>query len=199
MYLPPGLNCNHCTYLATGKSLQVYVSSQADNIKMLPVSSENVIGASYASSKISGSLGDNTCGTLQGQASCAGDKDGVGTFARYDTITGIALQVSSTPAATDVALYIADSANNKIRKVELTSGNYVCTTFDPNADGLFSSLGVGFLAGIAVHNPSNKLYAGGFGAVFQYDLTVGVSSKVIFAGRQIVANPLASKKERKGV
>jgi hypothetical protein len=100
------------------------------------------------------------------------------------------LQIS---AGSEVALYIADSINNKIRVVELSSGKYASSVFDSNVDGFFASTGSAFLSGLVVHNPSRKLYAGGIGAVFRYDLSVGASSKVVYAGRQIISDPLACK------
>jgi len=189
-----GLNCNYCQYLATGKSLQVYTSSAAVNIKKLPVAIENVNGASFANAKISGSLGDSTCGTQGGQTPCSGYANGIGTFARYDTITGIALQVTATTAATDVALYIADQGNNAIRKLELTSGLYAATTFDSNVDPYSGVLGASYLAGIAVRSATSMLYVGGFGAIYSYNLQVGASSKALLAGQPAnsanLANPV---------
>jgi hypothetical protein len=192
LHFPAGLNCNYCEFLATGRSLQLYTSSRdAFNIKKLPVASENANSASYGSSKISGSRGDNTCGTQSGSGtvSCSGDREGVGTFARYGTISGVALQVTVDVAGADVALYVADQGNNKIRRLELTSGLYRMTTFDAGPVDLLGN----YLAGIAVSSVSQKLYVGVLGAVYSYDLSIGPSSKSVFSGRQIPGDPVSSK------
>jgi hypothetical protein len=161
----------------------VYTSSKdAHNIKKLPVSIENINGASFSTSKVSGSLGDSTCGTQGNQAPCSGDSEGLGTFARYDTISGLALQVTNDASGTDLALFIADQGNNKIRKLELTSGLFQMTTFDSNVDPYFQP-GSGYLAGIAVDSSRGKLYAGVLGAILVYDVASGAGSKALFAGR----------------
>jgi len=178
-----GLNCNFCQYLATGKSLQVYTSSAAANIKKLAVANENINGASFANAKISGSLGDSTCGTQGGQTPCTGFANGIGTFARYGAISSIALQVTATTAATDVALFIADQGNNAIRKLELTSGLNAVTTFDTNVEPFAGVLGASYLAGIAVNSATNMLYVGCFTSIYSYNLQVGASSKALVAGQ----------------
>ena len=192
-----GLNCNYCAYLATGKSQQIYVSSNdAHNIKKLPVANENVNGVVFSSSKISGSLGDSTCGPQGSGAVCYGDSEGLGTFARYNTITGLALQVTNDARSVDVALYIRDAVNNKIRRLELTSGQYRMATFDSDVDLLFSSVyGAAGLTsgGIALNSATNTLYVGVVGGIYKYDIAVGASSKTLLAGHQdSPSNPFAS-------
>jgi hypothetical protein len=177
------LNCNFCEYLATGKSNQLYISSMAHNIKKLPVVSENSNDASYSSAKISGSMGDTSCTG----AACAGDVEGVETFARYDTISGLALQVTSDVAATDVALFIADKNNNKIRRLELTSGNNVMTTFDAGPVDLIGQ----YLAGIVINTAMNRLYVGGLGVIYSYDISIGAASKSVLAGQQNVVDVMS--------
>jgi hypothetical protein len=178
-----GLNCNKCQFLATGKSLQVYTSSAAANIKKLAVANENINGASFANAKISGSLGDSTCGTQGGQTPCSGYTNGIGTFARYSTISGIALQVTTNGYGTDVALFIADQGNDAIRKLELTSGLNAATTFDTNVDPYAGALGASYLAGIAVNSATNMLYVGCFTSIYSYNLQMGASSKALLAGQ----------------
>jgi len=56
-----GVNCNFCEFMALG-SLNIYVTSQAYNIKALLISQELL--PTYKGTVISGSLGDTTCGCL---------------------------------------------------------------------------------------------------------------------------------------
>jgi len=102
---------------------------------------------------------------------CDGNAEGTGTYARYATISGLALQSSS---GIDKVLYIADQGNNKIRSLELTSGKYVSTTFASNVDALFS------LQGLALSN--NNLFCGVVGGIISYSILSGPSSKSVYAG-----------------
>jgi hypothetical protein len=108
---------------------------------------------------------------------CAGDSDGLGTYARYSSITGVAILIP-TSTAVDAALYIADSGNNKIRMVELTSGLYKSVTFDSNVDPN-SSLG-----GLTVYLYS--LYACVAGAIVKYSISsttyLSTSGKTVLSG-----------------
>jgi hypothetical protein len=83
----------------------------------------------------------------------------LGTYARYNTITGVAV-FNAIFTGVETALYIADSGNNKIRMVELTSGLYKSVTFDSNVDPNLQ------LAGLTVF--SNRLYACIVGAIVRY-------------------------------
>lgn len=166
------------------------MSSAASNIKKLSVAIENQNGASFASSKISGSMGDSSCSTQGGGGvPCSGDSDGVGTFARYNTISGVALQVTADASGSDVALFVLDQGNNKIRRLELTSGLYVMTTFDAGPVDLVG----GFLAGIALNSATGMMYVGAISAIYSYRLSAGASSKALLAGKQNAADPFASK------
>jgi hypothetical protein len=105
----------------------------------------------------------------------------LGTYARYNTITGVAV-FNAILTGVETALYIADSGNNKIRMVELTSGLYKSVTFDSNVDPS-SNLQ---LAGLTVY--TNKLYACVLGAIVRYTfstttyLILSGTSKTLYSG-----------------
>jgi hypothetical protein len=117
--------------------------------------------------KISGSTG----------STCSGNSDGIGTYARYNSIAGVAVLIPSSTAI-DTALYIADSGNNKIRMVELTSGLYKSVTLDSNIDP--SS----YLGGLTLYLYS--LYACIFGAIVKYSISpttyLSTSGKTVLSG-----------------
>jgi len=162
----------------------LFTTSSADNIKALLLSNENV-ATGYKGTLIAGSLGDGTCkfvlnafhfilpanhvGTLGG--TCSGDFDGLGTYARYKDITDVAV-VNTIVTGIEAALYIADSGNNKIRMVELTSGLYKSVTFDSNVDPNAQ------LTGLTVY--TNKLYACIVGAIVRY--TFSTSTYLMASG-----------------
>jgi len=80
----------------------------------------------------------------------------------------------------EAALYIADSGNNKIRMVELTSGLYKSVTFDSNVDPNAK------LAGLTVY--TNDLYACIVGAIVKYTFSTSTylmasgTSKTLYSG-----------------
>ena len=83
--------------------------------------------------------------------------------------------LSDSISGADVALYIADQGNNKIRMLNLQSnGNYAMNTFANNVDSR------GLLAGLALYG--KKLFCGVDGGVYAYDIGVGSASKVVYAG-----------------
>lgn len=53
------VNCNYCEFMSLGVT-DLYVSSQAHNVKVLSLSQE--LSLSYKGVVISGSMGDTTCG-----------------------------------------------------------------------------------------------------------------------------------------
>jgi hypothetical protein len=99
----------------------------------------------------------------------------LGTYARYNTITGLTV-FKPIVSGVETALYIADSLNNKIRMVELTSGLYKSVTFDSNIDPNFQ------LAGLTVYSTviTNRLYACIVGAIVRY--TFSTTTYLILSG-----------------
>jgi sugar lactone lactonase YvrE len=84
-----------------------------------------------------------------------GSADGSGSSAQFDDPQGVALD-----AATNV-LYVADGANNEIRKVDLASGNVTTVagaTTPGFTDGTLTAARFDFPFGIAVSTDGAKLY-----------------------------------------
>lgn len=101
---------------------------------------------------------------------------GLGTYARYNTITALALKKKLVSGSlVDQFLYVADYANNKILQVELTSGTYVMSTFDP------FDVNSGPPIGLTVYG-NNVLYCSVPGGLYRYNLLIGLSSRVVFSG-----------------
>lgn len=187
------VNCDFCEFMAMGVST-LYVSSKADNIKALDVMSE-FKDISTRSVVISGSLGGDTCALrtddyLQTVSEvrkqpCSGDTEGLGTFARYNSITGIALKrsygIEGYEDGRDQTLYIADQINNKIRQLDLlllSSDNpFAMTTFASAVDNSALSLS---LHGMDVF--IDILYCCVAGGVYAYNITEGATSKTVYAG-----------------
>ena len=118
-------------------------------------------------------------GSDTGSIQCFGDVDGVGTYARYNGITGIALLMLPSTGP-DAALYISDGSNNKIRMLELTSGLFKSVTFDSNVDPSATPQ----LASLTVY--SYNLYACIKGAIVKYSINqatlLSATSKTLFSG-----------------
>jgi hypothetical protein len=72
----------------------------------------------------------------------------------------------------ETAVYIADSGNNKIRMVELTSGLFKSVTLDTNVDPNSQLSGLTFYV--------NKLYACIVGAIVKY--TINTNTYLILSG-----------------
>ena len=128
-----------------------------------------------------GSLGDSTCSNFARRPPlCYGDNDGLGTYARYNTISGLSLLVDAS--GNDRYLFITDTVNNKIRQVDLTTGpagsSFPSTTFDSNVDTRANGL-----TGIAANSRTNTLFVSVTGGVYSYSIAVGPSSKTIYIGR----------------
>jgi hypothetical protein len=104
---------------------------------------------------------------------CKGDVTGIGTYARYNTISAIALLFNA--AGTETIMYVADQVNNKIRQVNLVSGLYEMTTFSKNVDVTDRNL-----KGLAIFG--SRLFCGITGGVLVYNLTIGSSSRSLYAG-----------------
>jgi len=118
---------------------------------------------------------------------CFGNADGFGTYASFSSIAGIALQRTcdtvprNTPGkaeqfCNDVALWVVDSGNGKLRAVNITqSGLFPVVTVDDSADVLGDSSvvngGSGYLAGIAIANTFRAVFVGFLGCVYSYDIS----------------------------
>jgi len=115
---------------------------------------------------------------------CSGNSDGLGTYARYNSITGLAV-LNSVITGVEAAVYIADSGNNKIRMVELTSGVFKSVTFDSNVGpnyydpNYYANIDPNSqLSGLTVY--VNELYACIVGAIVKY--TIDTSTYLILSG-----------------
>ena len=69
----------------------------------------------------------NPLGSAIAAGACKGDAEGIGTNAKFNTIYGLAIQFKPS-SRTDVNLFIADTYNNKIKRVNLST--FKVTTFD---------------------------------------------------------------------
>jgi hypothetical protein len=167
-----GVNCNFCEYLAAGRSY-VYTSSRADNVKRMDISQEYSL--IYKGVILAGSLGDSTCSNTAGPL-CSGDIDSVGTFARFNKISGISIKYDGV--GNEEYLFVADKNNNKIKTLNLKSGSFEVVTFAINVDTRTKGFG-----GIAVDNNYGKVYAAVTAGIYAYTISLGDASKTIYAGR----------------
>jgi DNA-binding beta-propeller fold protein YncE len=171
-----GVNCNFCQFFAvsTSRDLLYTTSRDAHNIKALDFNKE--LMQQYHGSIIAGSLGDTTCSSTSSPF-CYGNADGMGTFARYNTIGGITLQVDGV-TGDDLFLFITDTINNKIRQINMDpSMNYMTTTFDSGVD-----LKAKALRGIVVNNNNGNLYVTVSQGIYVYSISQGATSKTVLAG-----------------
>jgi hypothetical protein len=104
----------------------------------------------------------------------SGDVEGIGTYAAFKSISGIALQYNGA-SDNEIALYVADVTTNKINQVELISGLYSMSTFASGVDVFGNNL-----KGVAVYE--NQLFCGVAGGIVVFNLTVGPTSKRMYAG-----------------
>ena len=76
----------------------------------------------------------------------------------------------------DKSLFVADKINNKIRQVDLNV--FTAITFATNVDlkGLR-------LQGLAIDSTKDTLYAAVTAGIYSYKISLGSSSKVIYAGQ----------------
>jgi hypothetical protein len=175
-----GVNCNFCEHFALSMSRNLmYVSTRnAHSVKSLNLSLE--LSVAYRGQVIVGSLGDQTCSNYARYPPvCYGDRDGVGTYARYNTISSLALLVDRR--GQDQYLFLTDTINNKIRKIDLSVGppgsSFPSTTFDSNVDQLSQQM-----YGIVANSRTRMLYVSVTGGVYAYSVPAGASSKSILAG-----------------
>ena len=117
-------------------------------------------------------------GTTSGLPVCNGDVDSIGTFARYDTITGLAILYPDISVnANEVALYVADQLNNKLKVLDLST--LASTTVSTNVD----STGFFQLAGLTIYQ--FNLYVGVPGAILKFSInpsTYELTNKLVFSG-----------------
>jgi len=109
---------------------------------------------------------------------CSGDKSGIGTFARYDTITGLAILYPDVLVNdNEVAIYVADRLNNKLKVLDLST--LASTTVSTNVD----STGSFQLAGLTIYQ--FDLYVGVPGAILKFSInpsTYELTNKLVFSG-----------------
>ena len=103
--------------------------------------------------------------------------DSIGTYSRYNYIYGLALLYPDASVTTnEVALYIADYGNNKLKVLNLKT--LVTSTVDTSDDPYWS------YTGIAIYQ--YNLFATGAGVVVKYTIdstSFSLSSRIIYSGR----------------
>jgi hypothetical protein len=75
-------------------------------------------------------------------------------------------------------IFIAEKTNNKIKTMEMKSGNFECKTWAINVDTKAKNLG-----GLVVNNNNGLLYVAVTGGIYSYSMSLGDSSKTLYAGR----------------
>ena len=117
-------------------------------------------------------------GGTSGLPVCNGDVDSIGTYARYDTITGIAVFYPDiTVNSNEAAIYVADQLNNKLKVLDLTT--LASRTVLTNVDSTNQQQ----LAGVTVYQ--FYLYAGIPGAILKFTIdptTLSLSNQETFSG-----------------
>ena len=174
----------------------MYITSELNhNIRSVQTANEFDVGVdSQFNIAGSPSLTTGNCNAVSSQTTntCLGTGtaafDGIGSYTRFNTLYGIALQYSGIGTnAVDKTLFVTDGLNNKVRRIALdpTTGLGIVTTYDSNVE-THTSNGRMISGGICIDSTQSKLFVSIIGAIIVY-------SPIDFTSPTLASTPGATK------